>query len=236
MFEYKNDGWLGVEYTRNDQLTPAGISVQHSVTDINLMTPKERKNLGHKRRAIEKRFSKRNFVLLYHGTSVENAFGILDYGIDLTKGRSKQDFSNKDGFYLHFDFNLSVQWASKKYSNQFAILIFRVSEYLLNPLANRGFNLCDNNNPCSVLMWPFVVRSCRQGYKPHDWIGSLLDTFHFIVGPMCANPREVQNEKKDPKFLTLQNRVPMQLCVRTPVYASVVGSIYNICGVVFNVV
>ncbi|XP_059141602.1 uncharacterized protein LOC131929423 [Physella acuta] len=217
--------------TRNSRQTK---TLKTSPVDVMVKDAGPGRNVGLKRATVEERFSMPDHTLLYHGTSSENAASILTYGIDLNSGKPKQNFSHKDGFYLYHDFKHALRWAHKKHEDDYAVIVFRVPNPLLDREANNGLDLRDYKDSEVLEKWKTVVRLCRTGslYMP-EW--REFESFSFIQGPICINHRDMIKRNRPPRYFFLHRKVSQQLCVRTESYAEQFGDISNICSVIFYV-
>lgn len=67
------------------------------------------------------------YYMFFHGTSYASANAIIAEGINLSRGAENQDFSNRNGFYLHTEenINLAYMWSQTGYRES-AIIVFIV--------------------------------------------------------------------------------------------------------------
>ena len=157
-------------------------------------------------RVIEDLQKDDEFEVFFHGTSHDSAKDIIESGIDLSKGASIKDFSDKDGFYLSKDFHEALEWARIKHRPYSAVLVFRLNTTELRGENNeRGYDL---RNSAVREDWVKMIKTFRRGNADDDFLRS-INHYHFIEGPMATcsvynpigdNPREKPNS--------------YQLCVR----------------------
>ena len=158
----------------------------------------------------------------YHGTDYESAVSILKE-IILEKGKPRQDFSHKDGFYLSPDFEGAKRLAfGKKTKGIPAILIFK-----------RGFNLQMYSGLKLQFEseWETIIKYNRSGRNLDlcDLSHKLLDKFSnsdYILGPVntdgpCPKVENIQNYRTwKVNGYKMKYR---QLCIRGTKLAAVFG-------------
>ena len=143
-------------------------------------------------------------------------FHDMECGIDVNKGREKQDFSDGDGFYLGKNFEEACRWTRSRGQPNTAVLVFRVKKFELRGDDNeKGLDLRDlvNNNQ-NMREWQEVVRQFRN--RPdRKFRKDINRSYQFIEGPMASisgkNPSSLSHPRqKDGSY---------QLCVRKDNYA-----------------
>jgi hypothetical protein len=140
-----------------------------------------------------------NFSIFFHGTSEEHAESILNKGIVPQWGAERQDFSHKDGFYLHEANNieLAIRWAKQRFennSNGIACIVFTVNTDDLKSLDH-----LDMQNSTD-LDWQERILLNRAGKN------IATENFEFIRGFACSNPRNISKGEapKTRKFPFIQ--------------------------------
>lgn len=148
-----------------------------------------------------------DFEMFCHGTSHDNAQDIIECGINLTKGKGKQDFSTGDGFYLGKSFHEAYKWTKTRGHFTSAVLVFRVNKVELR--GDDNDNGLDLRKPESKKEWQEVVSQFRSGKPDKKFRKDLNRNYQFIEGPMASlsskNPRLDYPKQKDGTY---------QLCVR----------------------
>ena len=148
-----------------------------------------------------------DFEMFCHGTSHDNAQDIIECGINLTKGKGKQDFSTGDGFYLGKSFHEAYKWTKTRGHFTSAVLVFRVNKVELR--GDDNDNGLDLRKPESKKEWQAVVSQFRSGKPDKKFRKDLNRNYQFIEGPMASlsskNPRLDYPKQKDGTY---------QLCVR----------------------
>ena len=148
-----------------------------------------------------------DFEMFVHGTSYENAKDIIECGINLEKGKGKQDFSSGDGFYLGKSFDEARKWTKTRGHSTSAVLVFRVNKVELR--GDENDNGLDLTNPEKKKKWQEVVSQFRSGKPDKKFRKDLNRDYNFIEGPMASlsskNPRLDYPKQKDGTY---------QLCVR----------------------
>ena len=129
------------------------------------------------------------FEIFFHGTGHKSAKNIMEDGIDVTKGKKQQDFSNGDGFYLGKNFDEACRWARSRGhpKTAAAVLVFRVNKLELRGEDNeKGLDLRDlvNNNE-NMKEWQEVVRQFRCG-PDRKFHKEIKKSYQFIEGPMAS--------------------------------------------------
>ena len=148
-----------------------------------------------------------DFEMFCHGTSYDNAQDIMECGINLTKGKGKQDFSTGDGFYLGKSFDEACKWTKTRGHSTSAVLVFRVNKVELR--GDDNDNGLDLTKPEKKKKWQDVVSQFRSGKPDKKFRKDLNRYYQFIEGPMASlsskNPRLDYPKQKDGTY---------QLCVR----------------------
>ena len=147
-----------------------------------------------------------DFEILFHGTNHEHAKDIIEGGIDVRVGQSRQDFSNSDGFYLGDSFDEARMWPGSRGFKYPAVLVFRVKKTELRGDQNeKGLDLQGDENKKK---WQEVVSQFRSG-RPDRKFNKQMKEYEFIEGPMASMSRKNPNvnypTRKDGTY---------QLCVR----------------------
>jgi len=148
-----------------------------------------------------------DFEVFCHGTSHDSAQDIMECGIDLDRGKGKQDFSSGDGFYLGKNFDEACKWTKTRGHSTSAVLVFRVNKLELRGDDNdKGMDL---TKPEEKKKWQEVVSQFRPGKPDKKFRKDLDRNYQFIEGPMaslsCKNLRLEYPKQKDGTY---------QLCVR----------------------
>ncbi|XP_057297384.1 uncharacterized protein LOC130627690, partial [Hydractinia symbiolongicarpus] len=139
----------------------------------------------------------------YHGTSHKAAQSIFDIGIDLSKGKEKQDFSDGYGFYLTPNFKDAKHYALENGHPGGSILVFEFNFGKSSLLRNandkppKGLHLTDDEEG-----WRCVVKhnrtgkatSCPKHYKKAE----------YVYGPMSNYTRNPSHPTKHNHFTTPQ--------------------------------
>ena len=148
-----------------------------------------------------------DFEMFCHGTSHGSAQDIMECGIDLAKGKGKQDFSSGDGFYLGKSFDEACKWTKTRGHSTSAVLLFRVNKVELR--GNDNENGLDLRQPEKKKEWQEIVSHFRSGKADKRFRKDLNRRHQFIEGPMASlsskNPRLDYPKQKDGTY---------QLCVR----------------------
>lgn len=143
----------------------------------------------------------------YHGTSHKAAQSILDIGIDLSKGKEKQDFSDGHGFYLTSNFEDAKLYALENGHPDGSILSFQFNfgKSSLLRIANdkppKGLHLTDDKEG-----WRCVVKHNRTGKAtscPKDYKKA-----EYVYGPMSNYKRNPSHPTEHKDFTT------PQLCIK----------------------
>ena len=148
-----------------------------------------------------------DFEMFCHGTSHDSAENIMEYGIDLAKGKENQDFSSGDGFYLGKSFDEAYKWTKTRQHSTSAVLVFRVNRVKLR--GDDNDNGLDLRQPEKKKEWQEIIYQFRTG-RPDKKFRKALDRNHqFIEGPMASlskkNPHLEHPKQKDGTY---------QLCIR----------------------
>ena len=147
-----------------------------------------------------------DFEILFHGTSHGNAKNIIEGGIDVKKGRPRQDFSSGDGFYLGDSYDEAIKRPGSRGFPDSAVLVYRVKKTELRGDGNeKGLDLRGDENKKE---WQEVVSQFRSG-KPDRKFIKEMKAYEFIEGPM-ASMSEKNLNLKYPR----QKDGTYQLCVR----------------------
>jgi len=119
-------------------------------------------------------------MYLYHGTLSIHLHSILEFGIDISKGKVSVDFGQ--GFYLTNDFSQAEKWAkglaetySKKMGKKFipVVLKYEVNESKMNQLLNvKEFRTSDEE-------WARFVVDSRLLQSPEE--------YDLVIGPLADN-------------------------------------------------
>ena len=149
-----------------------------------------------------------NYEVFFHGTNHRSAQDIIERGIDLTKGKEAQDFSDGDGYYVGASFDEAFGWARSNTSHGEgqAVLIYRVhKEQLRGENNDNGLNLREDKQE-----WLQVVREYRH-YPPDKKPNRKLrkdfkKRYGFIEGPRASVSRRNPSPSEDIDTY--------QLCVR----------------------
>lgn len=148
-----------------------------------------------------------DFEMFVHGTSHDSAQDIMECGINLTKGKGKQDFSTGDGFYLGRRFEEACKWTKTRGHSTSAVLVFRVNKAELR--GDDNDNGLDLTMPEKKKKWQEVVSQFRSGKPDKKFRKDLNRDYQFIEGPMAS--LSSKNQRLDyPK----QKDGTYQLCVR----------------------
>lgn len=146
------------------------------------------------------------FEAFFHGASHRSAENIIEKGIVVRKGKTNQDFSHEDGFYLSKSFEEAWRWTRSRWPSS-AVLVFRVNKKDLRGDENE--NGLDLRNPQNKKQWQEVVSQFRSGRPDLKFRRELNRRYRFIEGPMASlssrNPRLDHLRQKDGSY---------QLCVR----------------------
>ncbi|KAL9959788.1 hypothetical protein ACROYT_G033144, partial [Oculina patagonica] len=149
------------------------------------------------------------FEIFFHGTKHKSAQNIIDDGINVKLGNEKQDFSDRDGFYLGKNFDEAYRWTRSRGYPNMAVLVFRVNKLELRGNNNeKGLDLRDSEN---LKEWQEVIRQFRN--RPDRKFRKIIDkSYQFIEGPMASisgkNPRSSVSHPR-------QKDGSYQLCVRS---------------------
>ncbi|XP_022784606.1 uncharacterized protein LOC111325132 [Stylophora pistillata] len=138
------------------------------------------------------------FDIFLHATTHESAKDILEHGIDLTKGKRKeQDFG--PGFYVSDSLDIALSWAKDRGFVRPAVLVFRVKNNELREGKQfRGIDLRGGQQRNS---WKEVVKPFLNGQLRKN------SHVHYIEGPMV-------NWKKLSRDNPVQMHSSYQLCVK----------------------
>lgn len=155
-------------------------------------------------------------VVYYHSTTSDYAKDILKHGIDLTKSRLRQDFSNGNGFYVMKDINRAIKWANKRASGGTgAIIAFKISRNLEKEEPHLSLEVQTQEGRA---LWTKIVTYFRKGGISSD-VPLLVQGQKFISGP-------AGKANTTPYDFT-------QTCILDPEYAKRYGRLENISFVMF---
>lgn len=132
----------------------------------------------------------KNDFYLFHCTNWNSANNIINSGVDHRKGRMCLDFGIRSGFYLTKDIIMAKAWGNKRkddWKNKIAIVIFRMNPKKIMSLRFKNFRNADDE-------WERLVNSSRQCKEKKNE----LDSFDFVRGPICKNPRLIVKENAKP--------------------------------------
>lgn len=149
----------------------------------------------------------KDFEVFFHGSNHRSVQDIIERGIDLSKGKEKQDFSDGEGYYVGISFDEAFNWARShtcRGEGQ-AVLIYRVHKEHLRGENNdnNGLNLSEDKR-----QWLEVVREYRHcGGKPNKRLRKdVKKRYGFIEGPRASVSRRNPSPSEDISTY--------QLCVR----------------------
>ena len=153
-----------------------------------------------------------NFEFFVHGTNHQSAKNIIEQGIRLGEGAARQDFSDGSGFYLGNDLEKAVKWATHRYDDGEAVLIYQVDKKELRGDKNeKRLDLRNDEDE-----WERVVNEYRlKGHgqkKPNKTYRKELKKNHFIEGPMASVSRT--NRTPQEKGGTYQLCVRKEACAK----------------------
>ncbi|KAK0065086.1 hypothetical protein Bpfe_005644 [Biomphalaria pfeifferi] len=164
-------------------------------------------------------------VMLYHGTTHDNAESILTWGITIGYGKDGQDFSSGDGFYLSEKLEDAIKWSRTARGERNAILVFKIKKDLIDPSKENGLDVTEDKEK-----WQNIVKLCRTQYNDQKVFEKLLKDITFIRGHICLNPIAVAQGKDNPDGF---DQSELHICIRDKDYAVRFGSLKNICCVIF---
>ena len=144
----------------------------------------------------------------YHGTTQKVAEDIRNWSIVLGDGRSRQDFSHSDGFYLNLKFDDAKDWAFKRFQRTTgAVLIYKFSL--------DGFKGLDLFNQPEK--WKMVIEYFRKGcrFLIPDNVEEELDRVDYIIGPVSTGPPNTLDQSWEP----LVCHGKSQLCIKSAIMA-----------------
>ncbi len=158
------------------------VEIQQIIHDLNL-----------KRNIVS---SSSDSFYLFHCTCWKHAKSIIESGVKIFRGRECLDFGIYPGFYMTKDIDTALEWGEKRrndWCHESAIVIFELSQSQLKNLKVKVFENANRD-------WKHLVKHSR---KCNDEKNS-LDTFDFIYGPICKNPKNVAENDMTP--LPFHNR------------------------------
>ncbi|XP_059160841.1 uncharacterized protein LOC131944305 [Physella acuta] len=164
-------------------------------------------------------------TLFFHGTSHMSAASIFKWGINLTEGSERQDFSHKESFSLYYSYQNAKEWAKARNFDS-AVVVFQIPDILLKETDNNGRDLTADN-PENRQEWEEIVKYSRKGYTGNE--PARFKSYSFIKGHLCANPNDV---KKGSTPLKLSD-TNLQFCLKKQNYAAVFGNTKHILCAVF---
>lgn len=149
-----------------------------------------------------------DYEVFFHGSNHRSVQDIIERGIDLSKGKEAQDFSDGDGYYVGISFDEAFDWARSNTSPSEgqAVLIYRVhKEQLRGENNDNGLNLREDKQE-----WLQVVREYRhypRDRKPNRKLRKdHKKRYAFIEGPRASVSRRNPSPSEDINTY--------QLCVR----------------------
>ncbi len=148
------------------------------------------RTLDQKRNNAPQNLSERDKFYLFHCTSWRAAKSIIKNGVNLDHGRQCLDFGIKRGFYMSKDIMIAQKWGEKKkggWGNEIAIIIF---ELTYSQMTNYKVKMFENANKD----WIHLVKRSRKCKDEKN----ILDTFDFVYGPICKNPKDVAKKGVNP--------------------------------------
>jgi len=166
----------------------------------------------------------------YHGTDHKAAEHILKHGILLSEGRERQDFSQKNGFYLSQDYSYACKWANKRGSTiiKGAVLVFEYECLTCDKFTGTNFfSDFDEWTP-----WEECVRFFRSGKTDHPdsiELESRLIVSDYLFGPRSGDNTE-NSRSCEWKPTISEGNIP-QLCIRSEKMAKKLS--LNLKGVMF---
>ncbi|CAG5114459.1 unnamed protein product [Candidula unifasciata] len=157
-----------------------------------------------------------NETVYYHSTTSAFAVNILNSGIDLTKSRTRKDFSYGNGFYVTKDIDKAVDWAHRKArGGTGAIIAFKIS---IDMEREEPHLSLEAGTARGMELWRKVVYFFRKGiYDPE--VVSLVQNKKFITGPVATVNTTPYNFN--------------QTCIHDADYAKRFGRLQNILFVIF---
>ncbi|CAG5119508.1 unnamed protein product [Candidula unifasciata] len=218
------DTWFNITLPQNSDEPNEDSTRTHNVRMINISSKKSEGNalvdVFLKEGAKD---TKRQF--LYHSTDHVGAMSIVRKGIILTNGKTQQDFSSGDGFYLSETFENAKYW-SKACQGKQAIIVYTIENHLLNASEQNGWDFTTSDHT----KWEEVIRCCRSGYTNNKAMKKALKKVTFIRGPMCKNPPAVSMGARAKGF---GEKDSIQFCIRDDDYAENFGYLQNFACVIF---
>ena len=166
-------------------------------------------------------------TLLFHGTDHKSAQHVVLNGIQLNKGKPKQDFSDGDGFYLTPVYEYAVDWAMKQTAG--AVLVFKVSTAVRDRF--RGITLFESKED-----WSNVVKYNRSGrdtnkFKMPKDLKKEFRKCDYVQGAMSGDGNKFTGPNFKPSGFDRTDR--KQMCILSGKMAEVFGDIRNIDSVIF---
>ncbi|KAI8773641.1 hypothetical protein BgiBS90_026059 [Biomphalaria glabrata] len=165
----------------------------------------------------------RESVFLFHGTTHHRAKSILEWGIRIGHGKDGLDFSSGDGIYLSENFKDAYMWGAAGRGDHIAVLVFQIKKDMLDE--ENILNLTEDKDK-----WEKIVKLCRTQYRDQKAFKNLLMGIKLIKGCMSVNPKAIAQGKEVPEGYGLSN---IQICVRETEFSVKLGSLNNICCIIF---
>lgn len=135
---------------------------------------------------------KQAYVLLFHGTDVDSANTICEFGIDPAKGLRNLDFNVKPGFYCtdNLRYVRLVCWDNMVlFNNKAGIVVFACPiEWLHGQLTHLSFHTASTS-------WSNYVTTRRRNTATSDNNNTCIDA---VTGPVCTNGCAVGQGKEEP--------------------------------------
>ena len=186
------------------ELPEGSIQREHAVKAINIKEESdasgECSTILDKVQTYLQSLSATDYEVLFHGTGHANAIDITEKGIDVKKGKPRQDFSNGDGFYLGDSFDEARKWPKSRGHPNPAVMVFRVRKSELRRDDGKYLDLRSDKK-----YWRLVVSQFRSGRPDRKFIKD-IKKYEFIEGPMAS----ISNNNPKPS----QKDGTHQLCVR----------------------
>ncbi|CAG5114458.1 unnamed protein product, partial [Candidula unifasciata] len=218
--------WFREAVTRLPSAEPEGVPLRAYVDMINLVKTSDFRTMLAAVAKLRTIRLEDGEELYFHATDAQSAKSILESGIDLTKTRSREDFSNGYGFYVTTEYAEAMKWATRKGAkfchNTGAVIAFKVSRLLQK---EKDHLFLEVNTAQGRRKWEKTVSHFRNG-EAFDALSVLLQNVKFIRGPVSKNAFLRPGETPVPYDFT-------QICLCDQEYATRYGSLRNICFVIF---